>query len=85
MADLLSQILEEQAKQVAKNIDNHILFDVMISSGWQEFPVDPWKHNSEKKIRNWCKNNCLGEWMQAGNRWAFENKEDHLIFALVWS
>lgn len=82
---LEDQILEDLSKNMASDMDKHILADVMIRLGWKPVTVDPWQHHSTKEITSWIEKNISGQHIKTGNRWVFEQTQDATIFALKWS
>lgn len=83
--DLEKQIINDLGKQLAHDMDQHILMGFMIELGWQEVVVDPWIHPSQKDIEDWVYQNIQGHTMKSGNRWVFEDAKDATIFSLKWA
>ncbi len=83
--DLEKAIVDDLAKKLATEMDQHILIGFMIELGWREIVVDPWVHGDLEEILTWIDINVTGNTMHSGNRWVFENEKDATMFALKWS
>lgn len=81
---LEEEILDDLAKNMASDMDRHILSRVLIDMGWIEVTVDPWVHASSKLINDWLSQNIQGQSVKSGNSWVFEQQADATMFALKW-
>ncbi len=82
--DLENQIIDDLSKNLATEMDQHILIGFMIELGWKEIIVDPWVHGDLEEILIWTNANVEGNKMYMGNRWVFENEKDATMFTLKW-
>lgn len=80
--DLEEEITQTLGKEIAKEIDNGILYDLMKSYGWNEVTISGTVHAD---IIKWCVENCQGPFRQYNNHFIFEEAKDATWFALRWS
>jgi hypothetical protein len=83
--DLEKSIINDLGKQLAHEMDQHVLIGFMLELGWREVTVDPWVHPSQSEIEQWVQETLQGHTMNSGNRWVFEDEKDAIMFALKWS
>lgn len=83
--NLEKHIIDNLSKQMAHDMDQHILIGFMLELGWKEINVNPWIHGSLTEITQWVESNIQGNTRRSGNRWVFEDEKDAIIFALKWS
>jgi hypothetical protein len=83
--DLEKSIINDLGKQLAHEMDQHVLIGFMLELGWREVTVDPWVHSSQLEIEQWVQETLQGHTMNSGNRWVFEDEKDAIMFALKWS
>lgn len=82
--NLEKHIINDLGKQLAHEMDQHILIDFMLELGWKEINVNPWIHGSLSEINQWVESTIQGHTMRSGNRWVFEDQKDAIMFALRW-
>lgn len=72
--------------EIAKEIDAEILFNLFCHSGWHTCEIDPWKHNSQAGVVQWCKQ-YAGEkaWAKTGNQFAFKDARVATMFRIRWA
>ena len=84
LMNLENEIINDLAKNIATEMDQHILMGFMIELGWREVIVNPWIHGNLEEILDWTKLNVKGHTMHMGNRWLFEDEKDATMFTLKW-
>lgn len=84
MSTLEEYIIDQLSKDMAKNMDLHVLAEIYLSTGWIEIFVNPWIHSSNKKVTAWCDKNFQDSYIQVGNRWIIKDSKDATMFALRW-
>lgn len=82
--NLQDEIVNHLGREMAQEMDQHIIAGLLIEEGWIEIVVDPWKHGSTSEIAQWVTDNIVGIYIKTGNRWVFEIEKDAIIFALRW-
>lgn len=87
--DLQEAVMEDMAKQLAKNIqeeiDFQILSDMLVSMGWHKMEFEPMREEEEAaEIKEWIKTSCKGNVKSYGSNWLFENEKDMVWFMLRW-
>ena len=87
--DLQEAIMEDMAKQLAKNIqeeiDFQILSDMLVSMGWHRMEFEPIRGEEEViEIKDWIKTSCKGKVQSYGRNWLFEDEKDIAWFMLRW-
>lgn len=82
---LREDILDDISNSIAKEMDWHIIADVLVSSGWTSIQIKRFRNNEEAvDIKEWLEQNCAGEWNNLGTRYIFKNKQDAEWFSLRW-
>lgn len=78
------------AKAMSDEIDNSCLLDIMVTfNGWHMVKLRPQIPSTGiiSKMLSWCQENTTGEWRTSsfGQKWAFENEQDAVMFTLRWA
>jgi len=82
---LKEDILDSISNQMAKEMDWHIIADVLVSSGWTSIQLKRFRNNEEAvDINLWLEQNCTGEWKNLATRYIFKKKQDAEWFSLRW-
>lgn len=82
---LKEDILDDISNQIAKEMDWHIIADVLVSTGWTSIQIKRFRNNQEAvDINLWLEQNCIGEWKNLSTRYIFKNKKDAEWFSLRW-
>jgi len=83
--DVINDIAYEMSKEMAKEMDWHILADVLVSTGWTNIQLKRFRNNEEAvDINHWLEKNCTGKWENLGTRYIFKKKKDAEWFSLRW-
>jgi hypothetical protein len=82
---LEQNILDDMGKQMAKEMDFHIIADMLVGIGWTSVQLKRFRNNKEAvDINLWVEYNCIGEWKKQSTRFIFEKKQDAEWFILRW-
>jgi hypothetical protein len=82
---LKEDILDDISNSIAKEMDWHIIADVLVSTGWTSIQVKRFRNNEEAvDINLWLEQNCTGEWKNLATRYIFKQKQDAEWFSLRW-
>ncbi len=82
---LKEDILDDISNSIAKEMDWHIIADVLVSSGWTSIQIKRFRNNKEAvDINLWLEQNCTGEWKNLATRYIFKQKQDAEWFSLRW-
>jgi hypothetical protein len=82
---LTEDILDDISNSIAKEMDWHIIADVLVSSGWTNIQIKRFRNNEEAvDINLWLEQNCTGEWKNLATRYIFKQKQDAEWFSLRW-
>jgi hypothetical protein len=82
---LKEDILDDISNSIAKEMDWHIIADVLVSSGWTSIQIKRFRNNEEAvDINLWLEQNCTGEWKNLSTRYIFKEKQDAQWFSLRW-
>jgi hypothetical protein len=82
---LKEDILDDISNSIAKDMDWHIIADVLVSSGWTSIQIKRFRNNEEAvDINLWLEQNCTGEWKNLATRYIFKQKQDAEWFSLRW-
>jgi|APGre2960657404_1045060.scaffolds.fasta_scaffold17393_5 hypothetical protein len=76
------EILDKLASDMSKEIDYDVLVSVL---NWIRVELPPFNSRYHAvDIADWCANNCMGEFMNHGVKFAFEESKDAEWFILRW-
>jgi len=82
---LKEDILDDISNSIAKDMDWHIIADVLVSTGWTSIQIKRFRNNEEAvDINLWLEQNCTGEWKNLSTRYIFKKKQDAEWFSLRW-
>jgi hypothetical protein len=82
---LKEDILDDISNSIAKEMDWHIIADVLVSTGWTSIQIKRFRNNEEAvDINLWLEHNCTGEWKNLSTRYIFKKKQDAEWFSLRW-
>jgi hypothetical protein len=82
---LTEDILDDISNSIAKEMDWHIIADVLVSTGWTSIQIKRFRNNEEAvDINLWLEQNCTGEWKNLATRYIFKKKQDAEWFSLRW-
>jgi len=82
---LKEDILDDISNSIAKEMDWHIIADVLVSTGWTSIQIKRFRNNEEAvDINLWLEQNCTGEWKNLSTRYIFKEKQDAEWFSLRW-
>jgi hypothetical protein len=83
--DLEQDILDNMGNQIAKEMDFHILADLLEGIGWTSVKLKRFHSNANSvDINEWLETNCTGEWKNLSTRFIFEKTQDAEWFILRW-
>lgn len=82
--DLQAAILEQNANQLAEEIDAEILRGMLVGMGWHEVKLWVMTHEQGQEIDDWTKDHVKGKMWTRGLIWLFENEQDAMWFKLRW-
>lgn len=85
----IDQILDEAGKQMAREIDNEIIWSIQVldctSKGWHLANIDRFTDNNHAiDITDWIEENIKGAYHRNGRHFIFENYKDASWFLLRW-
>jgi hypothetical protein len=81
---LKEDILDDMAKSIAKEMDFHIISDLLVDTGWTSVKLNRFSYAETLDINYWLATNCTGEWKNLSTRYVFEKKQDAEWFILRW-
>jgi hypothetical protein len=85
MSDLVEDIAGEMSRILAEEIDNEIMLDMLIATGWTKVELERLKDRYESiDIELWIDENCTGKHTKLGRTFVFEKKQDAEWFMLKW-
>ncbi len=82
--NLLGQILEDRARDLANQIDADVYMMSLIESGWHQVVLYPMEMELSYEIDQWVESNIKGQMWNRGIVWMFENDRDAMWFKLKW-
>jgi len=78
------KMISKAVKEIANEIDFHVLADLYSQDGWTEVNLPRQPRETVVDIISWCTSldiNCYGR----GQRWVFEKQKDAVFFSLRWA
>lgn len=82
---LEEELTEILAKEIQKEIDEGIMSNILVETGWTSVQYY-YKSNKEAvDIAIWLEDNCQSKWRRLGSDFVFENTKDAEWFILRWS
>ena len=82
---LEQDILNDISNDIAKEMDFHIIADLLVDIGWISVKLKRFNDGTEAvDIIQWLDTNCTGEWKNLGTRFIFEKQQDAEWFILRW-
>lgn len=83
--DLQQQMLDEQAKVLAREIDREVLWGMLTELGWHRITFD-WPRTTEEleEIKLWTQKNSKGSYEVHRADYIFENEQDANWFKIRW-
>lgn len=84
MSKLEDELIDAIAKDIAKEMDDGIISNVLVETGWTpvEFCFKSNKHVID--TTEWLNQNCQDQWRRLGSHYLFENTKDAAWFILRW-
>ena len=81
---LEDEMMDRIGKEIAKEIDDGILSNVLTETGWT--PVEYYFKNNTQAvdINEWLNKTCTKAWYRLGSDYVFESKKDAEWFILRW-
>ena len=81
---LEDEMFDEIGKQIAKEIDDGIMSNILVEIGWipVHFTFNDNFHATDVQI--WLQNTCKSKYRRLGSDYLFENKEEAEWFILRW-
>lgn len=75
------EVYTELAKNIQKQLDQELLYNLCLVSGWHGKSVS---YQQLDEVKEWIETNKLGEVRWFDNRIAFEQSKDYEWFMLRW-
>lgn len=82
---LEDQILKEQSRRFAADIDRQVMWRVLEDEGWTRVDLERFKNNMQAiDIVYWIEDWCKGRWQRHGAQYIFEDSMEAELFILKW-
>lgn len=81
---LEDEMFDEIGKQIAKEIDDGIISNILVETGWTPVHYTFKDGNQAVDIADWMIENCQDKVERLGSDYLFENKKDAEWFILRW-
>ena len=78
-------MMDEIGKQIAKEIDEGILSNILVETGWIKVEYHFVNNQQAVDIADWMIENCQDKVERLGSDYVFENKQDAEWFILRWT
>ena len=78
---LEEQFAAQLSDEIAREIDNEILVELMVAGGYKKVK---WTKLVSGSMAAWCMDNCTGHWDTLGSYFLFKDANDAALFTLRW-
>lgn len=78
------KIIDEAAKEMAKDIDFEVLTNMFVESGWVKVVLKPMTWEQGVEVDGWVEKNVKGLFQTRGLVWVFRNPKEANWFKLRW-
>lgn len=78
------EIAQQLAKEIQKEIDEGILSNILLETGWTQIYFEFKNNQHAVDIADWILNNCQCQVERFTNHYLFEDKKDAEWFILRW-
>ena len=86
MSELEDTMAEVLANEIQKEIDQSIMLDMLVSTGWTKVEFSAKDKDHATDIILWLGSHCKkNTWSRLGTCYVFKNKKDAEWFVLKWS
>ena len=82
---LEDEIMDEIGKQIAKEIDDGIMSNILVETGWTPVKFHFKDNNQAVDINDWLNETCEDDWERYGSDYLFKDKQDAEWFILRWT
>ena len=77
--------MAEKAKELAEEIDFHVLSEMLQGIGWVKVVLSPMTWEQGYEVDKWITENCHSAVETLGLVWLFENRDEAALFTLTWA
>ena len=87
MSDIVEDMIDRAARQLAEDVDSNVALDVMKAIGYTEVILNSpnlWHYSTLSTMKSWVAENIKGHYMVHHKRWVFEHGEEATLFVLKW-
>ena len=82
---LEQEIANKMGNQMARDIDQEVLWGMLKDIGWTRVMIDRLQDNNHAvDITHWLALNCQGAYERRGRDFIFESEKDASMFILRW-
>jgi hypothetical protein len=82
---LEDEIYASLADEIAREIDEGIMSNILVETGWTPVKFHFKDNNQAVDINIWLAGTCTGDYRRLGSDYVFENKQDAEWFILRWT
>jgi hypothetical protein len=83
--NLQEQIIADQGKKFADQMDQEIKWIFLEELGWSRVEISREQDNQHAiDITHWLADHCQGTYERNGRRFIFEDPKDAVLFSLKW-
>ena len=82
--DLLDSILEDRAKELARDIDREVMWSMLEGIGWQRVILPFSSIDFIKEVEEWAEDHLSGAYEKHRSDFIFEDDKDAMWFKLRW-
>ena len=82
---LEDEMFDEIGKQIAREIDEGIISNILVETGWTAVSFMFKDNYQAVDINEWLDEQCKDKWRRLGGDYLFEDKQDAEWFILRWT
>ena len=83
--NIKDEIVEQMALEIQKEIDNEIMSNVLVSSGWTPVKFHYKSNEHANDVTFWLMETCRSKWHRYGSEYVFEDMQEAEWFILRWT
>jgi hypothetical protein len=81
---LEDELMETLAKEIAQEIDDGVMLDILVKGGWTKVPYHFTNSNHAVDVMMWLDDTKRDNWQRLCGSFVFKNKKDAEWFMLRW-
>ena len=85
LTEYQERLVSDAAKDLARQIDESVLMDVLVEGGWTRVQLSLYNPDKAIEILNWCEKTLTkNQWKHLAGAFVFRKKKEAEWFILRW-